>query len=193
MKKTLIVLMMAIVAVSLFVGCKNEPEAKTYNVGDTIELGSKDGKAITWLVLDIDTEDNTALLISKDILESSQFGGSNAYKDSPIRTRLNGDFITAYGLDKSYMVKVDVTTAIEKTEKNTGDDHVFLLSNTEYGKYKDTIATHSSGWWLRTPKSDDSVLVVQTNGSVNAEYVKYSPYTGGIRPAFWCKLSEINN
>ena len=39
MKKTLIVLMMVIVAVSLFVGCKNEPEAKTYKVGDTGPAG----------------------------------------------------------------------------------------------------------------------------------------------------------
>ncbi len=39
MKKTLIVLMMVIVAVSLFVGCKNEPKAKTYKVGDTGPAG----------------------------------------------------------------------------------------------------------------------------------------------------------
>ena len=182
MKKTLIVFMLAIVAVSLFVGCKNGPEAKTYKVGDTIELGSKDDKTITWIVLDIDTKDNTALLISNDILESSKFGSSNAYKDSSIRTNLKGSFITTWGLDTSYMVNVDVTSSIEKTEKNTGDDYVFLLSNTEYGKYSATIAKVSSSWWLRTPK-EDKVMIVNATGTI--DYQVSSPTPNGIRPAFW--------
>jgi len=161
----------------------------SYNVGDTIELGLKDGKAITWIVLAVDTDDNTALLISKDILDSSQFGGSSStYKDSSIRSQLtNGGFFTKYSLDKSYMVNKEDLSDVDVTDK----DYVFLLSNTEYNSYKNTIATagNIAGWWLRTPQSDDKVFVVQAGGSAIAEYVKISPYTGGIRPAFWYKLN----
>ena len=34
MKKSFVILIMAVVAISLFVGCKNEPEVKGYEVGD---------------------------------------------------------------------------------------------------------------------------------------------------------------
>ena len=189
MKKTLIVFMLVLLSAVLMVSCDdnaNVPSAKSYKAGDTIDLGSKGEDAITWIVLAVDTDDNTALLISQDILETSKFGGSVVYNGSTVQNRLKSDdFFTNYGLTTDYMVNVDVTTAIEKTEKNTGDDYVFLLSNSEYNEYKANISTVTLGWWLRSPKGDDSVYVVQTSGSVNSEYVKYSPYTGGIRPAFW--------
>ena len=199
MKKTLIVFMLVLLSAVLMVSCDdnaNVPSAKSYKAGDTIDLGSKGEDAITWIVLAVDTEDNTALLISNDILESSAFGSSTAYNGSTVRNRLKSDdFFTNYGLKTDYMVNVDVTTAIEETEKNTGDDYVFLLSNTEYGKYKSTIAIASSDWWLRSPyDSTDVYTVVSTTGNTGHEYLRNagSP-SEGIRPAFWCKLSEISD
>ena len=62
MKKTLIFLLMLIVAVSLFVGCKKEPEAKTYKVGDT-------GPAGGYIFYDCDADNdsgNADGLISSD-------------------------------------------------------------------------------------------------------------------------------
>ena len=104
------------------------------------------------------------------------------------KIRLTNDgFLTKYSLDKSSMVQKEDLNDVSVTEK----DYVFLLSNAEYNSYKNTIATagNSAGWWLRTPQSDDKVLVVQTNGNAVAEYAKISPYTGGIRPAFCYKLN----
>ena len=197
---------MVIVAVSLFVGCKNEPEAKTYKVGDTIKLGSKGNTPIEWLVLEIDTEDNTALVISKDILEARAFGTDNSYKKSSIKEYLNQPetvetFFKNYGLKTDYMVKVDVTTAIETTtKKDTGEDYVFLLSKTEAAKYfKDDAARiakygeDAAIWFLRSPYDNidnHSVSGVGTDGKISTCIVSQKL---GIRPAFWCKLSEINN
>lgn len=208
MKKSIIVLLMVIVAVSLFVGCKNEPEAKTYKVGDTIKLGSKGNTPIEWLVLEIDTEDNTALLISKDILESRQFDtNTNSYGSSAIKNYLNQPetvetFFKNYGLKTDYMVKVDVTSNIEKTEKNTGSDYVFLLSKTEAGNtkyFKDDAARiakygeDAAIWFLRSPYDSmdtHSISGVGTDGKISTCVVSQQL---GIRPAFWCKLSEISN
>ena len=64
MKKTLIFLLMLIVAVSLFVGCKNEPEAKTYKVGDT-------GPAGGYIFYDCDADNDSG---NADGLISSECG-----------------------------------------------------------------------------------------------------------------------
>ncbi len=64
MKKTLIALLMLIVAVSLFVGCKNEPEAKTYKVGDT-------GPAGGYIFYDCDADNDSG---NADGLISSKCG-----------------------------------------------------------------------------------------------------------------------
>ena len=203
MKKTIIVLMLVLLSAVLMISCNNNTNtpdstpSKTYEVGETIELGTKEGNTVAWLILEIDTEDNTALLISKDILESRQFDSStDKYQNSAIKKYLNQPeqvetFFTNYGLKTDYMVNVDVTSNIEKTEKNTGSDYVFLLSATEYGKYKATITTagNSKDWWLRTPSTASSdthtAKTVVTNGSTSGDTVSYKL---GIRPAFWYKL-----
>ncbi len=51
MKKNIIVLLIALVAVSLFVGCKKEPEIKTYKVGDK-------GPAGGWIFYDCDADND---------------------------------------------------------------------------------------------------------------------------------------
>ena len=96
MKKTIIVLMLVLLSAVLMISCNNNTNtpdstpSKTYEVGETIELGTKEGNTVAWLILEIDTEDNTALLISKDILESRQFDSStDRYQNSAIKKRLH--------------------------------------------------------------------------------------------------------
>ncbi len=172
--------------------------------GQTIMLGKKDDVGIVWQVLAVDTGNKRALLISKNILENRTFGAKsegssqNIYKGSAIQTYLNNTsnegFIYTYGLSLDKMVKVDVTTAaIETTTISNGDgDLVFLLSKTEYGSYKNTIATAGDTWWLRSPDGSMSVYVAEGKDtySKSAEVSTGHSYSLGVRPAFWYTWDE---
>ena len=68
MKKALVILTAVLFAVSLFVGCKNEPETKTYKVGD---IGPADGIIFYDCDADNDSTNNGA---GKDGLKSSACG-----------------------------------------------------------------------------------------------------------------------
>lgn len=153
MKKTLIVLMIVLLSLVLVVSCDDNNDAlpTITKYTKTVELGTKDGKAITWLVLDVDEEGRTALLISKNVLETRAFDSSsretsqkNVYDGSTIQKYLNttegeNNFFDTYGLSTSYMQKVNIESDntgaannIEITRKfDNGTDYVFLLSLTE--------------------------------------------------------------
>ncbi len=164
--------------------------------GDTVTLGT-----VTWSVLAVDTDD-TALLISQDILEKRQFHSSdtNSYNNSDIHTYLKSDeFLKKYGLKKDYMVKVDVTSTIERTTKDEGSDYVFLLSGTEVDYFFKNDAervakfnSEATDWWLRSKgNTDNYVRIVDKDGAIIADNVaKSSSPTDtdtGLRPAFWYK------
>ena len=212
MKKTLTVLMMALLAVMLIVSCDNktsEPKKEessttpTYSVGDTVNYGTYPadydvaelkGTAVTWKVLSVDAANSRMLVISARLLETGlQFGSSSSYSGSSIRSYLNGEFITKYGLSNVSMCNVDVTTAIETTTVGSGSDKVFLLSKTEAentsyfadaaartARYTDSF---SPAWWLRSAASDGNVYSVTMTGSFDDQGT--STYGGGVRPAFW--------
>ncbi len=63
MKKNIVVLLIALIAVSLFVGCKKEPEIKTYKVGDKGPAGgiifyvNPDAEKDGWTYLEAAPED----------------------------------------------------------------------------------------------------------------------------------------
>jgi hypothetical protein len=133
------------------------------------------------------------LVISENILieEMTFDGDSNDYSDSDIRTYLNGDFITTYGLS-NVSINVDVTSNIEETTVGSGTDKVFLLSKTEaentsyfandtarVAKYNGTAVY----WWLRTPSSSYNIYAVSTSGTFSGYNSVY--YVKGVRPAMW--------
>ncbi len=172
---------------------------KPLKAGDTIELG-----AVTWLVLTVDTADNTALLISQNVLELTEYHKENTkyYNNTDIYNYIKSDdFLVTYALKdvkEDNMVKVDVTTKIETTRKTEeGSDYVFLLSKTEaenetyfadnaakIAKYSD----ESKKWWLRSEgTSGDDVSVVNTDGTI----IDNGSTDGnvGLRPAFWYKFN----
>ncbi len=161
-------------------------------VGDTIKIGKSGETDIVWQALSVDSEKNRALLISQDILERKAFDdSSNPYADSDIRTYLNGDFLTTYGLSTDYMKKVDVTSSIETTTINDeGKDYVFLLSKTEAEntKYFADVAARvakfnetASSWWLRSPFVNGSGYLVYSDGEIDGSCGDVY----GVRPAFW--------
>ncbi len=220
MKKTLIVLLMALLSLVLIVSCddkitdsENTTPTKTYKVGDVIELGKNGEAAIEWIVLDVDTEGKTALLLSKDILITSVFDTStNVYTKSFVRNFINGIdgefvFFEKYGLKKDYMQTVSFSEDGEKTNKDdNGEDYLFLLpwteaSNTSYFADDAARVANLNGtgtwWWLRTSykssSGNENVCNVTRNGSINntdeaKTKVSKEPNSQlGVRPAFWYK------
>ncbi len=119
---------------------------------------------------------------------------SASYQRSAIRTYLNGDFITTYGLSIYYMKKVDFTSSIETTEvSDEGSDYVFLLSkteaeNTDYfadasARIARNASNETSNWWLRSNVEYQNLsYCVKESGEF---YGDYSSASMGVRPAFW--------
>ncbi len=215
MKKTLIALLMVLLSVMLVVSCNdkvnNDDNADSSGsgtntatiipneVGETVKLGkTPEGKEVKWIVLDINEEGKTALLISKDVLEKRIFDDAKATNDyigSSIQTYLNGDFITTYGLSKDNIQKVKITQAdIEKANKDdSGDNYVYLLSKSEAEKYFTSndkriayLGDTAYTWWLRSPiENKSTVYAVWGDGAFHDDLPVTSEY--GLRPVFWYK------
>ena len=169
--------------------------------GETVELGTyPDNYAIqtlreddvTWRVLAIDNAEKRFLLISENILEKRAFDAdSGDYSSSDIRSYLNDDFITNYGLSDVSICNVDVTSNIEETAVGSGSDKVFLLSKTEtdntsyFATNADLSANYNGSsvtWYLRSNSAGALYLV--GSGPANLKY-DYSNSSYGLRPAFW--------
>ncbi|MCQ2740411.1 MAG: DUF6273 domain-containing protein, partial [bacterium] len=95
---------------------------------------------IQWTCLDSD--ENSALLISKYILDSGKFGSTNNYKDSDVREWLNNDFLMKAFEDTDFIVtrKIDNSVASTGYETNpfvceTTYDKVSLISAFEANTY----------------------------------------------------------
>lgn len=166
--------------------------------------------AITWKTLTVDTVNKRALVISEKVLETKAFNSKyssiepenpyygatgNAYKDSTLRTYLNGDFITTYDINTDKMLKVDVISGDAEAAQfdETSSDKIFLLSATEVETYFGTAANafiaydlngDVSDWWIRTSGFNFDVYFVDEDGYIDYEDVAYKT-SGGVRPAFW--------
>jgi hypothetical protein len=181
---------------------------KDYEAGDIVSYGtysqtyaieSLRTKAITWKILSVDTINSRMLVISENILEKGKHfdENSSAYSDSDIRAYLKGDFISTYGLSDVDMCNVDVTTAIETTTVGSGDDKVFLLSNTEanntsYFANDSARVAYYDGtswcWTLRTAYDGDDVYCVGNNNGSTGGILGCNSNNNGLRPAFWVNL-----
>ncbi len=113
-----------------------------FNDGTTIVSGITywfKCEPITWKMLA--SEDGTYSLVSTELLDAQRYHPSiNNYKNSEIRTWLNGTFYnTAFSLDDSYIqtVEVDNSAATTSSTSNTYAcentyDNVYLLSYQDY-------------------------------------------------------------
>ena len=181
---------------------------KDYEAGDIVSYGtypqtyaieSLRTKAITWKILSVDTTNSRMLVISENILEKGKHfdENSSAYSGSDIQIYLKGDFISTYGLSDVNMCNVDVTTAIETTTVGSGDDKVFLLSNTE-AKNSSYFADNAARvayydgtswcWTLRTAQGSGNVYCVGNNIGSTGGFIGYNSDNNGLRPAFWVNL-----
>ncbi len=112
------------------------------NVGDSVELGSYEGKRISWLVLD-ETEDRY-LLLSEMGLASKYMNSDNeviTWEDCEIRQWLNGDFYNASFSEQEKNIIATVTNVNVGNEEydidggNDTEDTFFLLSLDEVEYY----------------------------------------------------------
>ena len=142
-------------------------------------------------------------------MERRKFDSStNVWKDSGLRTYLNGDWLDGKATLQEKAVQTDITTRIFRTDTfNTTQDKVFLLSEA------DLFGTHSYGQtptdskdytyngqvlvpniemrkssttcWLRSPYSSTFVNVVYDDGTLS---INNSYSTNGVRPALWITM-----
>lgn len=184
-------------------------------VGDTFAFGSYQDKTIGWQVLAV--EDGKALVIAQEGVDTKPFNterGAYVWKDSSLRSWLNGDFINAV-FSTEQQSKI-LTTKV-KNEKNpywsTGgskatEDKLFCLSITEaeeyFGREGDAMCwpsdyavsqgayTDANGaccWWLRDNGYDvnqgEAAADVNSEGFIFDAGAYVDHTTYCVRPAMW--------
>ena len=205
----------------------NEPEP-AIAVGQSVFFGhypqtaaGNDNTPIEWLVLDVDTKSNKALLISRYALDCMPYNTS--WKDvtwatCTLRTWLNSTFLNnAFTAEEK---KAILTTTVDNSKsqgcygtnggRNT-QDKVFLLSYAEAWKYfknnearkcqptayavKQNATKADNGncwWWLRSPGSSSYSASYVYNGGSLLDYSVYYTTDGSVRPAFWLNLDYVD-
>lgn len=205
MKKMIISLLSILLMIGIWMPISAEDSApitaSDLEVGYKIIMGEYNGSPIQWRVLG--TDGSSTRLISEYILFKSEFGDSNNYEASDIRTYLTGYFLKNFTIEElSYVEK---TTYITKNFASGSyynlSDEFFLLSadevglkssannegsNIGFGSDEDRIAylldsNSDTGdcWWLRTAYSS-FVRFVLPRGSLGGSAPSYS---FGVRPA----------
>ena len=190
-------------------------QATVYEIAPgTTATVSIDG--IEWYVLVKDTDENKALLWAKDPVSSSNFGSSNVWQNSTVRTTLNGTWLNSTTVLKEKVVETTITTRsqIGATTWITTQDKVFLLSEADlFGTFNGSSTSNAQDYtygtsqlvtnssvrgftntsygiycWLRSPR-DNSGRVAVVHDYAAAGYYGYSAACG-VRPALWFSLEE---
>lgn len=141
--------------------------------GEVVKIGDWE-----WVVLEQRSE-GTAV-ITKDFIETMEFGNNFDWRTSLIREKLNKEFIkeltTVIGERSIIETERDLTSLDGLDDYGTCMDKISLLTATEYAKYHKILGLKSSypDWWfLITPYSAPSngysrgVCCVRPNGAVS--------------------------
>lgn len=187
---------------SIAYSIQNEYKIKTAEVGDRFVFGqyeqnnSKYSKEnITWRVLEVDHNTNTALIISEYALDEQNFH-TNQYTDTitwencTLRRWLNSTFSSS-AFSASEWERVQTTVITDDVSGNQTQDKIFLLSDNEAEKYFSSDysreCSHSyksitCSWYLRTPGR-----FVSVSGKISGE-IEILFNKRYIRPAMWISL-----
>lgn len=188
--------------------------------GDVITLGGwnqgKNGEylPLEWIVLK--TEGGKALLTTKYLVDFMPYGALN-WKDSAVRSRLNGTFYDeAFTEDDKKAIS---DTELTDTKGNTTRDKVFILSREEaFGCLsKENLRTDYSEWgekkleeavkptlepgysyarwagdpyWLRDIGDELRVCILDSLGGFASDIIYTEEYIG-VRPAVWIGSGEL--
>jgi len=157
-------------------------------LGRTIKIGDRE-----YLV--VGRGYDTTSVLSKDIIINMEFGESNDYKESKIRTYLNEEFISELELyvDERDLVPHRIhLIADDGTNKDDSCcDQISLITADLYRRYRKYIPPIGRSWWTATPKSkmDDwlrNVCHVYSDGVLDWHYCVWSC---GVRPFFVLRSS----
>ena len=129
---------------------------KKLEIGDTFELAG-----LNWKILDI-TEKGYVCLADKLEDESKFDSDSNDWKESSLRSYLNGEFLGVLreeiGEENILSFERDLLSLDGLDEYGKCEDYVSLLNVDEYRKYRKHIPNTDYYWWLLTADS------VKSNG-----------------------------
>lgn len=124
--------------------------SKKLGIGDTFELAG-----LQWKILDI-TEQGYKCLAER-LPNNMQFGSNNDWKDSKIRSYLNGEFYeklsAEIGEENIIPFERNLLSLDGQTEYGTCEDKVSLLNVDEYRQYRPLIPNADYWWWTVTPDS----------------------------------------
>ncbi len=168
---------------------------------------------IDWYVLAKDG--NKALLWAKNPIGANRmFGGTtNVWKDSGIRTYLNGELLETLTLLKTKVVETEISTRTQYNASTwyTTIDKLFFLSEADlFGKHNNASVTsdqrdytygnsilvpdvnmRASSYisWLRSPyASNTRIATVLNNGTFNSTGGNITAGVYGVRPALWVTM-----
>ena len=193
--------------------------ADSVKVGDNVVYGSYEqdnntvngSEPIEWIVLEV--QNDRALLISKNALESKQYNDVHAYvywQASTLRRWLNADFYNDAFSDSEKLAVLSTEVKTEALSKNNSiaggntQDRVFLLSTAEAEQYFSSndartcsmssyaqlhAATDQIKWWLRTSGTmNDDACYVDAVGGIHSSGDKVHRTGMCVRPAIWLSL-----
>ena len=212
---------------------KDTVEVKSYGSAKAVEIAkitpgttttvTIDG--IPWYVLAKDTVNDRALLLSQNILEKRPFyengtANNNNWKDSTLRTYLNGTWLTKHSAVASAAVEVTLYSQhqIDSAALDETQDTVFLLSQADvFGTWynintnqavtdtqmytyngaplplKDNVAlrmTSNGSWGLRSPCTSFQAFAFVYKDGSLTSGVRGDYDQNGVRPAFWYDLTK---
>ncbi len=174
-------------------------------------FGNYNDEPIVWQILDIDTDKQTALLISKDcidVMEMNYDGNENyTWDNSNLCYWLNYEFryFNFTQLERNKMLEtVQENPANSETGVSSGeptDEWLFVLSMDEAREYfkedADRVAYYNGepqGWWLRTAGGETgwyAMVIHDDSGQIDANG-SHEANSYGVRPACWVQLPGEN-
>ena len=161
-------------------------EIPNLNIGDTIVIAD-----ITWRKFKED-ENGDSYMLADDVVEESEFGKTNDWRDSVIRKNLVGiaEKIKEEIGGKIVPIKVDLFSHDGLDDYGTCEDLVSILTYDLYRNNRKSIEPIDKSFWLCTPDStpsgfsSDGVQCVDSGGRVDCGWCSCP---GAVRPFFILK------
>ncbi|MBR2209233.1 MAG: hypothetical protein IJ859_10545 [Synergistaceae bacterium] len=183
------------------------------------EFGMYNNQPLKWRVLEVDTDNKRALLVTeKAVIKKAYDDSSNVWLSSEVRTWLNGDFLNGLGDDKEKIIKVRLqdetydetytnlnyhkSSEVEWNASGDDADSVFLLSAADADYYftdsNDRVCylltepNDACFWWLRSPGFGGycaAYVIAIGEIGYSGWDVDDNKYIA-VRPAVWINLSS---